>query len=77
MEVPRLGAKSELQLLAYATATATSDPRHICNLPRSSRQGQILNALSEARDRTHILMVTSWVHNLLSHHGNSQTEAFK
>ena len=26
MEVPRLGVKSELQLLAYATATATPDP---------------------------------------------------
>ena len=26
MEVPRLGLKSELQLLAYTTATATPDP---------------------------------------------------
>ena len=26
MEVPRLGVESELQLLAYATATAMSDP---------------------------------------------------
>ena len=26
MEVPRLGGKSELQLLAYTTATATLDP---------------------------------------------------
>ena len=26
MEVPRLGVKSELQLLAYTTATATLDP---------------------------------------------------
>ena len=26
MEFPRLGVKSELQLLAYATATAMSDP---------------------------------------------------
>ena len=30
-EVPRLGVKSELQLLAYATATATWDPSHVCN----------------------------------------------
>ena len=30
MEVPRLGAELELQLLAYATATATQDPSHIC-----------------------------------------------
>ena len=36
MEVPRLGVKSELQLPAYATATATSDPSCICNLRHSS-----------------------------------------
>ena len=30
MEVPRLRVKLELHLLAYATATA--DPRHICDL---------------------------------------------
>ena len=29
MEVPRLGVESELQLLAYATATATPDPSHL------------------------------------------------
>ena len=29
--VPRLGAKLDLQLLAYATATATSDPSCVCN----------------------------------------------
>ena len=29
MEVPRLGLKSELQLLAYTTGTATRDPSHI------------------------------------------------
>ena len=28
MEVPRLGAESELQLLAYTTAMATADPSH-------------------------------------------------
>ena len=27
MEIPRPGAESELQLLAYATATAMSDPQ--------------------------------------------------
>ena len=50
MEVLRLGVKSELQLLAYTTATATWDLRHICNLYSSSRQHWILNLLSEARD---------------------------
>ena len=29
MEVPRLGVGSEVQLLAYITATATQDPSHI------------------------------------------------
>ena len=57
MEIPRLGVKSELQLLDYATTTAARDPRF--NLHHSSRQPWILNPLSEARDRTHKLMVTS------------------
>ena len=30
MEVPRLGVKSELQLPAYTTATATQDPSLGC-----------------------------------------------
>ena len=32
MEVPRLGIESELQLQAYASATALWDLSHICNL---------------------------------------------
>ena len=58
-EVPRLEVKSELQLPAYATATATQDPSCVCNLPHSSWHCQILNPLSETRDRTGILMDTS------------------
>ena len=60
MEIPRLGVKLELQLLAYATATATRDPSHICNLHHSSWQRQILNPLSKARDQAQVLMDTSW-----------------
>ena len=56
MEFPRLGVESELQLPAYTTATATRDPRHICDLQHSSQQHQILTPLSKARDGTHILM---------------------
>ena len=41
MEVPRLGVESELQPLAYATATATWYLSHICNLHHSSLQRQI------------------------------------
>ena len=32
MEVPRLGVNTELQLLAYATATVVQDPSHVCDL---------------------------------------------
>ena len=61
MKIARLGAESELQLLAYATATATLDPSGICNLHHSSWQHEILPSLSRARDRTHVVMDISWV----------------
>ena len=48
-------------LPAYARATATPDPSHVCDLHHSSRQHQILNPLSEARDLTCNLMVPSWI----------------
>ena len=56
MEVPRLGVELELQLPAYATATAMPDLSHVCDLHHSSRQRWILNSLREARDGTCILM---------------------
>ena len=59
MEVPRLGVESELQLLAYTTATATWDPSRVCDLQHGSRQSQILNPLSEARNRNCVPMDTS------------------
>ena len=46
MEFPRQGVRSELQLPAYTTVTATWDPSRICPLPRS----WILHPLHEARD---------------------------
>ena len=53
MEVPRLGIKSELQLLAYARATAIPDLSRNCDLHHSSQwQCQILNPLSEATSST-------------------------
>ena len=63
LEVARLGVELELQVLAYATATATAmhGPSCICNLCPSLRQCWILNPLSEARDQTHILVDTSQV----------------
>ena len=62
MEVPRLGVESELQPPASARATATPDPSHVCDLYHSSRQCQILDLLSEARDGTRSLTVPSWIH---------------
>ena len=61
MEVPRLGVESELQLLAYATATAIQDPRHVCNLHHSSWQHQIPDPLSKARIKPEFLMDTSQI----------------
>ena len=78
MDVARLGVKLELRLLVYATAKATWDLSHICDLHFSSWQCQIqamsaiytaangsaksLNQLSEARDGTRNLMVPSQIH---------------
>ena len=62
VEYPRLQVESELQQLkACTTATATRNLSHVWKLYHSSRQCQILNPLNEARDWTHILMVTSRV----------------
>ena len=56
MEFPRLGVESELQLLAYTTATAKLDSSFNCDLSCSLWQHWILNPLSEVRGGTHILM---------------------
>ena len=69
MGVPRLRVKLELQL--PATATATQDLSHFCDLHCSSWQRWIPNPLREARDRTCILIDTGWVLHPLSHNGNS------
>ena len=62
MEVPRLGLQLELQLPAFATATATENLSGCLNLHHSSQQcWRILNPLSEARDGTCNLMVTSQI----------------
>ena len=50
---------------------AMPDPSGVCSPHCSSWQCPILNPSSKARDRTHVLMVTIRVHNLLSHNGNS------
>ena len=75
-EVPRLGVELELQLPAYAIATATQDLSCLCDLHHSSQRRGILNPLSEARDQTCILMGISWVCNSLRHNGDSQQNIF-
>ena len=73
MEVPGLGAESELQVLASAKATATPDLSHICNLTHCSLwHSGTLNPPGQARAGTHILMGTLQILNLLSHNGNSE-----
>ena len=76
MEVPRLGVQSELHLQACITATATWDLSRVCDI-HHRMQRQILSLLSETRHQTHVLIDTSWVHNLLSHSRNSQGKVFK
>ena len=54
--------KLELHLPTYATATATWNLNHICDLHHISQQHQIPDPLSKSRDWTHILMDTSQIH---------------
>ena len=48
--------ESELQLLAYTTATAKPELRGVCHLHHSPQQRWIPDPLSEASDQTRILM---------------------
>ena len=65
----------EVWPLAYTTATATPDTRHVCNLHHISCQCWILNSLSEAGDRTYILMDASQIHST-EPNGNSSFSKF-
>ena len=47
MEVPRLGVESELLPPAYTTATATLDPKRVCDLHHSPWQCWILDHWSK------------------------------
>ena len=77
MEVPKLGAESELQLPADTTATATQDPRLVCNLHHSSQQHRILNQLSDAGDQTRNLMVPSQIRFRCATMGMLEKNLFK
>ena len=54
-----IGVESELHLPAYATTTVMKDTSHVFDLDHSSRQHQILDPLSEAKDQSCILMDTA------------------
>ena len=71
MEVPKLGIELGQQLPAYAVTMATREPSRVCDLHCSLWPRQILNPLSEARDRTCILMDSLRGLNPLSRSGNS------
>ena len=58
MEVPRLGAELELQVLAYTTVTAMES--ELCLWP-ILQLTEMTDSLREARDQTHILMDTSQI----------------
>ena len=69
MEIPRLRAELELQMLAYTTATAMQDQSHIWDLQHSSWQRWILNPLNKLKAQTCLLLdVVQWT---LSHDWNS------
>ena len=57
MEIPRLGVKPKLYLLAYTTATVIPDPSHVCDLHHSSWQHQILTHCT----RPGIKPASSWI----------------
>ena len=57
MEVPRLGVKSELQLLAYTTATAVQHLSHICELTTAyGNAGSLTHCV-----RPGIELASSWI----------------
>ena len=61
LEVSQLGVKLELQLLAYATATAMQDPRYVCDLHHSLWKCQIPNPLSEGGIKPTFSWIVFWI----------------
>ena len=61
MEFPKRGVNRNYSCWAYTTASATQDLSCVCDLHHRSQQHWIPNPLSEARDRTRILVDASQV----------------
>ena len=57
-EVPRLEVKIRAAAASLHHSYSHTDPSHVCDLHHSSQQHWVFNPLSEARDRTHILVDT-------------------
>ena len=77
MEILRLGGQMGAAAAGlHHSHSNVGSELHLQPLLRSSQQRWTLNPLSEARDRTHILIDTSQVLNLLIHNRNSQTLEF-
>ena len=74
-EVPRSEIESEVQLPAYATATATPDLSCICDLCHSLWQRRVLNLQRPGIEPTSSPTLC-WVLNSLSHNGNLDFETF-
>ena len=66
MEVPKLGVKLELELLAYAYTTAMPEPSQVCDLYHEAKSVTYTTAHSNARSLTHWLRLgiktsSSWI----------------
>ena len=69
MEVPRLGVESELQLPAYAAATAMRRLNTAVTYTTACSNARSLTHGTRARDQTS--QTLCWVLNLLSHNADS------
>ena len=69
-------ARGWIGTTAYTMATATWDLSCVCDLYHSSRQCQILNPMSEARDRTRNLMIPNQIHFHCTMTGTPQCDSY-
>ena len=68
MDIPRLGVKLELQLLASTTATATPDPKLVACGNTGSSTHRVRPGIKPRSSQ-----IQHWVLNPLSHNGNSHS----
>ena len=62
IEIPRLEVKSELQILAYTTATATPDLRQVCDLHTAhSNAGSLTHCVRPGIEPTSSWMLVDFI----------------